>query len=86
MDKYLLNIENKNFKRLYWKTDKKKIKEIISTVNEKYLWGIRKKLGRSGFGSDEIRIYLRYSGYQFQVSHKTISDEIHRRGINDYGK
>ena len=86
MDKYLLNIENKNFKRLYWKTDKKKIKEILSTVNEKYLWGIRKKLGRSGFGSDEIRIYLRYSGYQFQVSHKTISDEIHRRVINDYGK
>ena len=59
------------------------IKEILSTVNEKYLKGLRKKITRSAYGSHGSRIYCRYSGYQFQVSKKTIDDELTRRWKND---
>lgn len=75
----LLNGELKNFKRLYWESDKKQIKEILSTVNKKYLLGLVHKLTRSPYGSNSSRIYCRYSGYQFQVSTKTITDELKRR-------
>ena len=77
----LLNDELKNFKRLYWQSDKKLIKEILSTVNKKYLLGLVHRLTRSQYGSYDTRIYCRYSGYQFQVSTKTITDELKRRGI-----
>ena len=79
----VLNTEHKNFRRLYWQSNKKQIKEILSTVNEKYLQGLRKKLTRNAYGSRGSRIYCRYSGYQFQVSKKTIDDELSRRRKND---
>jgi hypothetical protein len=71
----VLNEEHKDFKRLYWNSNKKQIKEILSTVNEKYLKGLRHKLTCNAHGSRGSRIYCRYSGYQFQVSKKTIDDE-----------
>lgn len=79
----VLNEEHRDFKRLYWSSNKKQIKEILSTVNEKYLKGLRHKLTRNAYGSRGSRIYCRYSGYQFQVSKKTIDDELMRRRKND---
>ena len=79
----VLNKEHRDFKRLYWAFNKKQIKEILSTVNEKYLKGLRHKLTRNAYGSRGSRIYCRYSGYQFQVSKKTIDDELTRRLKND---
>lgn len=78
----VLNNEHSDFKRLYWASDKKQIKEILSTVNGKYLKGLRNKLTRNAYGSLDSRIYCRYSGYQFQVSKKTIDDELTRRWKN----
>lgn len=75
----ILNEEHRNFKRLYWSSDKEKIKEILSTVNEKYLRGLYRKLQRSPNGKKWSRIYCRYHGYQFQVSGKTVIDELNRR-------
>lgn len=75
----ILNEEHKNFHRLYWSSGKKQIKEILSTVNIKYLMGLLQKLTRNQYGTKGSRIYCRYSGYQFQVSAKTIKDELKRR-------
>ena len=75
----VLNEEHKDFKRLYWHNNKKLIKEILVTVNEKYLRGLKNKIDRSPYGSRGSRIYCRYSGHQFQVSAKTINDELRRR-------
>lgn len=75
----ILNEEHKNFKRLYWMSNKKQIKEILSTVNEKYLRGLYRNLQRNPNGKNGSRIYCRYSGYQFQVSAKTVIDELNRR-------
>jgi hypothetical protein len=36
----ILNDEHPDFKRLYWNTDKEKIKHILSRVNVKYLRGV----------------------------------------------
>lgn len=79
----VLNEEHRDFQRLYWSENKKLIKEILATVNEKYLKGLRRKLTRNAYGSRGSRIYCRYSGYQFQVSKKTIDDELMRRWKND---
>ena len=79
----VLNEEHRDFQRLYWSSNKKLIKEILATVNEKYLKGLRRKLTRNAYGSRGSRIYCRYSGYQFQVSKKTIDDELMRRWKND---
>ena len=78
----VLNKEHKDFKRLYWHNNKKLIKEILATVNEKYLKGLRRKLTRNAYGSRGSRIYCRYSGYQFQVSKKTIDDELRKKKKN----
>lgn len=75
----LLNKEHKDFHRLYWNSNKKQIKEILSTINIKYLKGLLNKLTRNQYGTKGSRIYCRYSGYQFQVSAKTIKDELNKR-------
>ena len=75
----VINEEHRNFKRLYWNSNKEQIKEILSTVNEKYLHGLYRRLQRNPMGKNGSRIYCRYSGYQFQVSAKTIADELKRR-------
>jgi hypothetical protein len=78
----LLNKEHKDFHRLYWNSNKKQIKEILSTINIKYLKGLLNKLTRNQYGTKGSRIYCRYSGYQFQVSAKTIKDELNKRHEN----
>lgn len=75
----LLNKEHKDFHRLYWNSNKKQIKEILSTINIKYLKGLLNKLTKNQYGTKGSRIYCRYSGYQFQVSAKTIKDELNKR-------
>ena len=78
----LLNKEHKDFHRLYWNSNKKQIKEILSVINIKYLKGLLNKLTRNQYGTKGSRIYCRYSGYQFQVSAKTIKDELNKRYEN----
>jgi hypothetical protein len=78
----IINEEHRNFKRLYWNKDKEQIREILSIVNEKYLRGMYRKIQRNPHGKNGTRIYCRYSGYQFQVSGKTILDELKRRENN----
>ena len=70
---------NENFKRLYWMTHKKQIKEILSRVNIKYLKGLKLRFTKSAEGANGTRLYCRYDGYEFQVSLKTINDELYRR-------
>lgn len=76
----IVNNEHIDFKRLYWNSNKEQIKNILSTVNEKYLRGMFRKLQRNPQGLNGSRIYCRYSGYQFQVSPKTILKELKSRG------
>lgn len=71
--------ENDNFKRLYWASDKKLIKEILTRVNIKYLQGLKRKFCESPYGKNGTRFYLRYDGYQFQVSGITVNKELKRR-------
>ena len=78
----LLNKEHKDFHRLYWNSNKKQIKEILSVINIKYLKGLLNKLTRNQYGTRGSRIYCRYSGYQFQVSAKTIKNELNKRYEN----
>ena len=76
----ILNEEHRNFKHLFWGSNKGQIKKILSTVNEKYLRGMFRKLQRNPQSLNGSRIYCRYSGYQFQVSPKTILKELKSRG------
>lgn len=46
----IVNNEHINFKRLYWNSNKEQIKNILSTVNEKYLRGMFRKLQRNPQG------------------------------------
>ena len=78
----LLNKEHKDFHRLYWNSNKKQIKEILSTINIKYLKVLLNKMTNNQYGTKGSRIYCRYSGYQFQVSAKTIKDELNKRHEN----
>lgn len=76
----IVNDEHINFKRLYWSSNKEQIKEILSTVNVKYLRGMFRRLQQNPQGKNGSRIYCRYSGYQFQLSPKTILNELKSRG------
>lgn len=73
---------NCNFKRLYWNTHKKEISEILQKVNLKYLIGLKYKFRLSSNGTNGTRLYLRYNGYEFQVSWITIRKELNRRNEN----
>ena len=70
---------NENFNRLYWTMHKKQIREILSRVNIKYLNGLKLRFIKSFEGANIVRLYCRYDGYEFQVSLKTINDELRRR-------
>lgn len=73
------SLPNENFKRLYWASSKKQINEILSRVNIKYLEGIKKKFHKTAKGINGTRFYIRYDGYEFQVSSITINKELKRR-------
>jgi hypothetical protein len=91
-------------KRLYWSTDKDRIKHILSRVNIKYLYGLLNKLKDIQHHKiydpieDDIDYYdkvdfqevnkinyvtskvvCKYDGCIFEVSLKTIKDELKRR-------
>lgn len=72
-------LPNAKFHRLYWKSGKQKINEILSTVNIKYLLGLKNKIYKTDKGSKGTRMFIRYSGYEFQVSSITINKELKRR-------
>ena len=82
----ILNEEHPDFKRLYWSTDKEKIKHILSRVNVKYLRGLIRQfiLPYSDYDTiavKDLRLFIRYDGYQFTVSEKTVIKELYRRGV-----
>lgn len=86
--KLIINNEHPDFVRLYWRTDKDKIKHILSSVNVKYLRGLLHTFNVAdwdyfelGLKPDGICKYLRYNGYQFLVNEKTIIKELYRRGL-----
>ena len=84
---YILNKEHPYFIRLYWSKDKDRIKHILSRVNVKYLKGVMRRFATAtfdewyGISTNDFRVFLRYDGCQFTVSHKTIIKELYRRGI-----
>ena len=87
-DLYIVNKEHPNFVRLYWSTDKEKIKHILSRVNVKYLRGLIRQFIISDYdwcdyvsSLTNICIFLRYDGCQFLVNRKTIIKELYRRGL-----
>ena len=82
----ILNTEHPDFKRLYWSIDKEKIKHILSRVNVKYLRGLIRQFilpydDWDIITTEDLRIFIRYDGYQFTVSEKTIIKELYRRGL-----
>lgn len=72
-------LPNTKFHRLYWRSNKQKINEILSKVNIKYLLGLKNKIYKTDKGSGGTRMFIRYSGYEFQVSSITINKELKRR-------
>lgn len=85
---YIVNKEHPDFVRLYWSTDKEKIKHILSRVNVKYLHGLMRQLFvedldwfEHEYSMHNIVIFLRYDGYQFLVNEKTVIKELYRRGL-----
>lgn len=82
----ILNREHPDFKRLYWSTDKEKIKHILSRVNVKYLRGLIRQFiipdnDWDTIAAKDLRLFIRYDGYQFTVSKKTVIKELYRRGV-----
>ena len=82
----ILNREHPDFKRLYWSIDKEKIKHILSRVNVKYLRRLIRQFilpydDWDIITTEDLRIFIRYDGYQFTVSEKTIIKELYRRGL-----
>lgn len=84
----IINKEHPDFVRLYWSTDKEKIKHILSRVNVKYLRGLIRKFIISdydwydyAYSLTNICAFLRYDGYQFIVNRKTIIKELYRREL-----
>ena len=78
-------MEQENLKRLHWKTDKEQILNILHRVNVKYLLALHKK------ARHRRRLYYenytttvvtcKYDGCIFNVSCKSLRDEIRRRGL-----
>ena len=78
----ILNNEHPNFKRLYWNTDKDKIKEILQRVNVKYLRGLIRQYTYpfdyfDDTSSKDLRLFIRYDGCQFTISQDTIIKELY---------
>ena len=64
----ILNDEHPDFKRLYWDTDKEKIKHILSRVNVKYLRGLIRQFilphnDWDTIAAKDLRLFIRYDGY-----------------------
>ena len=82
-----------NFKRLYWKSDKEQIMQIMHHLNIKYLLSLYKKASHAQhvtmaqtWGEDDwktayVSVYqmVNYDGCRFQASVKTLKDELKRR-------
>jgi len=87
-----MKTEEKNniqFKELFWKTDKDKIKQILNEIPSKYLLGrfrdTSKQMKISYFvipsetHSWDVTTRINYGGYTFSVSRKTLKQEISKR-------
>ena len=77
-----------NFKRLYYKTDKEQIMQIMHHLNIKYLLALYKKAVHAQRNPTEydwktkyVKVYqmVNYDGCRFQASVKTLKDELKRR-------
>jgi len=63
--------------RLYWKTDKEKIEELLQSLNPKYLVSLSEKSHK--INNRHRGIEIKYSGYIFLASGNTIDKECWRR-------
>lgn len=81
--------ENVNLQRLYWKTDKERILQIMQHLNPKYLVGLYEKLacendeGFLNYCDERVSHYIpvKYDGCQFTCSRKQLRKELVRRGL-----
>ena len=74
--------------RLRWKTDRERIQQTIEHLNNKYLIGLYEKLSGmpdtfSGYddGVESTDVTVKYDGYIFSCSRKTLSKELVRRDL-----
>lgn len=78
--------ENVNeLKRLYWKTDSEKIKELISTLPTKYLIGRINTCKRNVCADEKVNriVPINWKGFTFTASQKTLEDELFRTNRKD---
>lgn len=86
-----------NLQRLYWKTDKERLLQIMQHLNPKYLVGLYEKMGGisddgcPNYGDDEEKepnmVTVKYDGCIFTASRKQLRKELVRRGLitqNDF--
>ena len=68
------------FKRLYWKDNKEKIKELISDLPTKYIIGRINSCKRADSAFDTLKehriVKVNWKGYTFLASQKTLEDEL----------
>lgn len=82
--------QQQELKRLYWKSDKEQIMQIMHHLNIKYLLSLYKKAihnehAEAAYTWDMKTTYIsvyqmvNYDGCRFQASAKTLKDELKRR-------
>lgn len=78
----IINKSKDGFKRLYYKSDKSLILSTLRRIPDKYLSSLMIKIK----GKSDRRIFVRYDGYEFLCSRKTLYDEYFLRhyGIKKY--
>jgi hypothetical protein len=67
-------------KKLYWKTDSEKIKELISTLPTKYLIGrintCKRDCNMNCKKKDSRIVVINWKGFTFTASQKTLENEL----------
>lgn len=71
----IINKSHKDFKRIYYKSDKELILSTLRRIPDKYLISLNEKIK----GKNDKRIFVRYDGYEFLCSRKTLLDEYYLR-------
>jgi len=74
------------FKRLYWKTDKEQINNILQRIPDKYLISLIKQTRAIDYPNEKSLVYANYDGCRFKVSAKSLKKESVRRGLGEWKK
>lgn len=81
-------------KKLYWKTDREKIEEILKSLNPKYLLGrleYHDPWKKRNYAKEEeereagkkYTVTINYNGYTFECSKRTLTKECERRAFEE---